>query len=262
MRSNRSSERVALIHRLLRGGGRVTLAHLADELGVTERTVCRDLLSMKEKLGLPVAHTSDRGYHYTRPVPLLATREAVFGPAPGLNPTARAGRLRRILETIHEALYGGNKIWIESYERPDSPAPFILCPLFLSKVLGDLLLFGYRSSDEILLNLSVRLLDEVRLTPQTFESALGEGPKVRESEGWAGKGARHEIRLRFSLEASWAEDLVFAERQILDRLPSGLSIRFRTDDLGKVRKLVLFLGEKVSAEAPPALLSLLGEGRP
>jgi len=261
MKWSRSSDRVALIHNLLRGGGRVTLARLAGELGVTERTVCRDLQLMKEEFGLPVAHTSGRGYHYTRPVPLLATREVVFGPAPGLSPTARTGRFRRMLETIHEALYGGNKIWIESRERPDSPAPFVLCPLFLSKVLGDLLLFGYRPSDGILMNLLVRLLDDVRPTPQTFESALAEGPKVRDSEGWAGKGTKHEVRLLFSPEASWAEDLCFAERQVLDRPPSGLSVRFRTDDLAKVRSLILFFGEMVSVEAPPALLSLLAESR-
>lgn len=261
MRSSRLSDRVALIDKLIRGERRVTLSLLARELGVAERTVCRDLESMRERLGLPLAHTPERGYHYTRPVPPSATRETVVGPTPGVKPRVRAGQLRRVLETIHEALYSGNQILIESFECPGSAEPFIFCPLFLSKFLGDLVLFGYRLADGVLLNLSVRLIENVRLTPQTFESPLGKGPKVRESEGWAGKGAGHEVRLRFSPETWWAESLCFAERQTLERSPSGLSIRFSTDDLGQVRKVILFLGDKVSLEAPLILMSLLGEGR-
>jgi hypothetical protein len=252
MRPSRTADRVALIDRLLRGKERVTLALLIDKLGVTERTVCRDLEYMKQKLGLPVSHTVERGYCYSRQVPDLAEPEPVAGPATAPSLPVRRGRSRRILGTIHEALYGRKQVWIEGAEPTGSTGPFAFHPFFLSKVLGEFLLFGYRPSDGVLMNLPLRYLEDVRLTPQTFESGLAEGPKVRESEGWAGKGATHEVRLLFLPEATWAQDLFFAQGQVVEKASSGLAVRFRTDDLARVDRLAAVLGSKVRVEVPVA----------
>jgi len=245
MRSSRIDDRVALIDRLLRGQERVTLARLTRELGVTERTVCRDLEFMKERLGLPVQHSAARGYHYARPVPLLVAREAVAGPISRSKPPTRDGRLRRLLETIHEALYAQHEIWIETMEGPGPLKPFVLQPFFLSRVLGDLLLFGCRPEDGRLFNLSLRLLEDVRPTGNRFEASLAEGPKVRESEGWGGKGEASEVELFFPPEAHWASSLFFAQNQTGEQTTDGHTVRFRTGDLERVRDLACVLGDRV-----------------
>ena len=66
--SARQLERITTIDRLLRGNAVPTTADLARELGVSERTVYRDLVFLRDRLGAPVGYDARRrGYRYTRP---------------------------------------------------------------------------------------------------------------------------------------------------------------------------------------------------
>lgn len=73
-------ERMMFIHETLRAGQYPTIAQLAVDLEVNERTVKRDLAFLRDRLRLPIEFDRERrGYHYTRPVdtlPTLAVTEA------------------------------------------------------------------------------------------------------------------------------------------------------------------------------------------
>lgn len=65
--SARQLERVTAIDRALRAGGCPSAAQMAQELGVSERTVYRDITFLRDRLGAPVAYDPRRrGYCYTR----------------------------------------------------------------------------------------------------------------------------------------------------------------------------------------------------
>lgn len=66
--SARQLERITSIDRVLRDGRCPTTSDLAQELGVSERTVYRDLVFLRDRLGAPVVFDGRRrGYRYTRP---------------------------------------------------------------------------------------------------------------------------------------------------------------------------------------------------
>ncbi len=66
--SVRQMERITWIDRALREGLGPGTAELARELGVSQRTVFRDLVFLKDHLGAPVSYDHDRkGYRYTGP---------------------------------------------------------------------------------------------------------------------------------------------------------------------------------------------------
>jgi len=66
--SARQLERITAIDRKLRGNQCPTTGDLARELGVSERTVYRDLVFLRDRLGAPLCYdTRRRGYRYTRP---------------------------------------------------------------------------------------------------------------------------------------------------------------------------------------------------
>ena len=244
---------------LIRSGEVLALGELAKELGVTERTLYRDLAHMKNRLGLPIARHPALGYRYTRPVPPLDSREAVAGPnSAGKGPQAgRPTRLRRLLETLHQALYEHRTVWIAFVDRPEADAGFLLNPLFLSRIRGEVALFGVRPSDGALLNVPTRRLECVRPTLETFEEPIPSGAKVRESDGWVAAGSRHQVRLRFPAAQEWARDLLVTESQSVEETPEELVLSFRTDDLAGAKLLVCLLGRSVQVEGPPALLALL-----
>lgn len=56
-------ERVFFIHEILRHGNQVTARDFSSELDVSQRTILRDVIFMRDTLGAPIVSTL-RGYHY------------------------------------------------------------------------------------------------------------------------------------------------------------------------------------------------------
>jgi predicted DNA-binding transcriptional regulator YafY len=73
--TRRPIERIFAIHQAIRRGRFPNCRTLAEQIGVTPKTIQRDVTFMQKDLGLPLAYDSLRhGYHYARPVqdfPLL-----------------------------------------------------------------------------------------------------------------------------------------------------------------------------------------------
>lgn len=66
--SARQLERITAIDRILRGNGWPSSTELARELGVSERTVYRDIVFLRDRLGAPVHYDARRrGYCYNSP---------------------------------------------------------------------------------------------------------------------------------------------------------------------------------------------------
>lgn len=252
-------DRLDRMDQLFRSGEALTLARLAAELGVTERTLYRDLAHMKNKLGRPIERHPVNGYRYTRPVPPLEAGEAVSGPEGSSNAHAapKPSRLRLFLEIIHRALYEGRSLWVTCAGRAEAGGEFCLDPLYLSRIQGEVVLFGVRPSDEALLNLPVRCLEGVRAAESTFGERMPGGARVRVSEGWLPSGVAHEIRLLFPAGVEWARALLVTGDQAEEDGPRGHQIRFRTGDLERAARFILELGPSVRVEGPPALLALL-----
>ncbi len=74
-RTRRPIERILAIHQTIRRGRFPNCRTLAEQIGVTSKTIQRDITFMQRDLGLPLAYDILRhGYHYERPVhdfPLL-----------------------------------------------------------------------------------------------------------------------------------------------------------------------------------------------
>jgi predicted DNA-binding transcriptional regulator YafY len=117
--SARQLERITAIDRLLREGLKPGTADLAQQLGVSQRTVFRDLVFLKDRLGAPVSYDpGSKGYLYTGPhrffpgvslsppeVLSLALAVRVAGPLLGQQ---FSGRLQRAVWKILDA---GNLRW-------------------------------------------------------------------------------------------------------------------------------------------------------
>ncbi len=66
--SARQLERITVLDRLLRQDSCPSIADLAGQLGVSGRTIFRDLVFLRDRLGAPVVFDSGRGgYRYTSP---------------------------------------------------------------------------------------------------------------------------------------------------------------------------------------------------
>jgi len=253
-------DRVRRIDELLRRQGeKVTLIRLAEVLGVTPRTVCRDLDFMKRELGLPLAHTPRRAYHYAIPVPPLDSSAAMqIAGAKSTLPTSGALKRRQAIEAIHQALYSNRKLQVLlTAEAGEDSGPFVLHPFFLSKVAGEWVLFAFREQDRALVNIPARHCGEVKLLDETFADCPAGPAKMRGTQGWLSSGKLFSVTLRFAHWARWAERLMLAPGQTMWVEEGEVRIRFRTDDLEQVRRLVLFMGDGVTVEEPAVLRSIL-----
>jgi biotin operon repressor len=260
-RNDALRHRIAIIDELIRTGRGRTLAALAQELGVTERTVCRDLDHMKEDLGLPIIHKSGLGYAYSAPFPewlVSNTREA---PSMVEKPfsSADADRLRCNLEKIHGALYSKQKLLLRQQTKNGLPSSgfLVVHPYFLAKRVGELLLFGYRPEGGALFNEPIRLYPEVLVLPDTFEESPVVGGRISSWPFWLPGGQGHLVRLRFAAWAHWAADLHLADGQVMERRRGQTRVTFRTDNLQAVCRLVAFLGRPVRVEEPLLLRSMV-----
>lgn len=252
-------KRAGKMDRLLRSNTPNSLASLAEALGVTQRTVCRDLSYMKEKMGLPIEHSYGRGYHYALPVPPLENMENRDPrSAPPKRPMRRSSReTAEILEKIHSALYGQKKITVTVDGEGGKGASWVLHPHFLSRVESRLTLFAYRPDRRELVNIPVQNLSKVAVLPGRFLDPPLSEIKVKEGEGWIKSGSLYKVSLRFPSSPAWPRDLQMADGQVVETTASHITIRFRTDDLEAVRRLVFFLGDTVTVEEPAILRSLL-----
>ncbi len=252
-------KRTFKMDRLLRSETPNTLASLAEAMGVTQRTVCRDLAYMKEELGLPIEHAYGRGYYYALPVPPLEDVEQIdprsTPPPPALRKSARA--TAETLEKIHSALYGQRKISVSVSRQGEDNGTWVLHPHFLSRIASRLILFAYRPERRELVNIHVEQLKGVTVLPDKFLDPPLSDVKVKEGEGWIRSGSLYKVSLRFASSLAWARDLQLADGQVLEVSGPHTTIRFRTDDLEAVRRLVFFLGDSVMVEEPAILRSLL-----
>jgi biotin operon repressor len=260
MSSKNLRDRLGRMDQLFRSGEALTLARLAEELGVTERTLYRDLAYMKNKLGRPIERHPANGYRYTRPVPPLESGEAVSGPegTGNAHSAAKPNRLRLWLEILHRALYEGGSLWVTCSGRAEAGGEFCLNPLYLSRTQGEVVLFGVRPSDGALLNLPVACLEGVRAAESASSERVPVGAKIRASDGWLPSGGPHEIRLLFPAGIEWARALLVTGDQRVEDGSRGHQIRFRTGDLERAARFIRMLGPSVRVEGPPALLALLG----
>jgi len=259
IKNKSAQKRASTIDRLLRSDTPNTLASLAEALGVTQRTVCRDLSYMKEEMGLPIEHSYGRGYHYALPVaPLEDLEDRPPRSTPPKRPLRRSSRdTVAILEKIHAALYGQKKITVTIAGEGGEDASWVLHPHFLSRVASRLTLFAYRPDRRELVNIPVQSLSKVAVLADRFLDPPLSEIKVKEGEGWIKSGSLYKVSLRFPSSPAWARNLQMADGQVVETTASHITIRFRTDDLEAVRRLVFFLGDTVTVEEPAILRSLL-----
>lgn len=250
--------KIASIDQILRARRGVTLAALATELGVTERSVCRYLALMKTELHLPVAHSPERHYHYVGPSPLFVFHQAGQPAPPRPHPPAERAVLPSlpIIEQIHGALYSHSKIVLTSPALEVSPV--LAHPYFLSRLAGELVLFGSLPHQKALLNLPLHQISEVQVLGERFDDDLAEGPKVRHGEGWLPAGTAHQVCLRFPSWAFWSASLRVCARQAVTGQGRSVLIRFATNDVEALRRFVLALEGIVLVEEPALLRSQLG----
>ncbi len=198
-------KRTLKMDRLLRSDGPNTLASLAEAMGVTQRTVCRDLAYMKEELGLPVEHVYGRGYYYALPVPPLEDMQGLdprnAPPPPPQRLSART--TAETLEKIHSALYGQKKISVTLTREGESDGAWVLHPHFLSRVASRLILFAYRPDRRELVNIPVEQLEGVTVLPDKFLDPPLSEAKVKEGEGWIRSGSLYKVSLRFASSLAW-----------------------------------------------------------
>ncbi len=249
-------KRVQAIDGMLRSGGKNTLESMADRLSVTIRTLCRDLKFMKDELKFPLAHDRLRGYHYAHPVPppdfFEEAREPLHMPEGFLSP--REG-LRKDLEIVHEALYGGQALILTLREGDEA---FSFHPYFLSRFRGEWVLFGFRPDTHSLANVPWVALAEIRPGEDRFPPPDTGGSAIRQGGGWIRKGRIFRVSLRFGAGNTWARKLLLTEDQEVSEIGGGgTCIRFTTDSMEDVRRFLNLAGDGVSVEEPSLLRSLL-----
>lgn len=249
--------KIGTIDRILRTRRSVTLAELAEELGVSQRSVCRFLAHMRRDLHLPVTRSPQHHYHYASDIASNQPSEpepmATAHPSPWAFGTMAASV--RVLERVHEALYTRRKL-VAAGPNIESPA-YVLHPYFLSRVAGELYLFGGRPCQKALVNIPLGQILMAEVLNETFDDELAEGRKLRQSQGWIPGGSRHAVSLRFPTWAMWASQLKICLRQRLEGSGHHITIRFLADDMDEVRRFVLALGETVTVLEPAVLRSQL-----
>jgi hypothetical protein len=248
--------RILILDGILRANEPNTLEGLAERLGVTLRTVCRDLVHMKEVLHLPVFHQRGHGYRYAHWVPPLEEPGALAGRMPSPPRPLRSDSLRRLLETLHESLVERRAVDLQRLEGAGWE-PFH--PHFLSRFRGEWTLFGWNPAGCHPASYPLALLREVRPRADFFALPAGE-PAVRLRGGWVEPGRAFGVGIRFSSRLPWALDLRICEDQERETLAGWTAYRFRTDNLEEVRNfLALCPREGVTVEEPPLFRSLLRE---
>ncbi len=211
---------------------------------------------MRSALGLPVAR-SLRGHGDSPAAPIPV------GPADP--PGARSKRtesfarpedvLRPLLDHVHEGLLQHRKLLLRAPDlRVDA---FVFHPFFLSRVAGEVRLFGLMAGLAQLADIPVAALAEARCLPEPFEDAMAAEPKIRHGSGWISSGTRHEVCLRFPSACRWVMGMTICTEQTVEVSEENILVRFTTDDLGEVQRFVGALGPSVTVEKPGVLRSRL-----
>ena len=255
-RSGTILERLIQLDLLLKSDRNMSRSDLARELGVSERSVLRYLAAMKSALCLPVARAL-RGCGGTS----SAHIQGGAAGSPGVHSKhaktlARPEDfLRSLLEHVHEGLLHHRKLLLRAPElRVDA---FVFHPFFLSRVAGEVRLFGLMAGPGQLADIPVGALAEARCLPESFEDALAAEPQIRHGRGWIPSGTRHAVCLRFPSACRWVMDMTICTGQTIVVSEENIQIHFSTDDLGEVQRFVGALGPSVTVEKPGVLRSRL-----
>lgn len=254
--SENKQRRLLLLDGILRADAPNSLEKLAERLGVTVRTVCRDLDHMKEVLHLPVHHQRGHGYRYAGWVPPFES-PAPF-PSKPLEPSRPLPpeSLRRLLETLHNALVERRAVDLERFGGPERE-PFH--PHFLSRFRGEWTLFGWTPGGLHPASYPLSSLREVRLRSESFVLSAAE-PAVRSRGGWVPPGRTFGVGICFASRLPWAMDLRICEEQVEEVQAGWTAYRFRTDDLESLRRLLALCPRGgISVEEPSFFRSLLRE---
>jgi hypothetical protein len=159
------------------------------------------------------------------------------------------------MEQVHEGLCTRRKLLLRAPDlRLDA---FVFHPYFLSRVAGEVRLFGFLAGPGQLSDFPVSTLAEARCLPDTFEDDLATEPKIRHGRGWIPSGTRYTVCLRFASPCGWAMGLKICAGQSVNVSEEHILIRFNTDDLGEVQRFAWALGTAVSVEEPGVLRSQL-----
>jgi predicted DNA-binding transcriptional regulator YafY len=256
VRFKATRKRVAVIDVLLRAEGRHTLDSISKKLGVTVRTVCRDLAFMKQRMGLPIAHDQDRGYYYALPVAPVDFAADVTCRPYALSPASKTFSMeavRRNLEIVHHALYEGRTLTVSLLGPRDTMVARNIRPYFFSRLRGDLYLFASRTDSDALMNIPVSTISRAEPGPEMQEPSPFGDERVRSSGGWIRSGTRHHVTIRFKKTEDWVADLQMCEEQKVERSGRGFVFHFKADDLEEVRTVVRLLGTRVMVEEPRRL---------
>ena len=250
-RSRSTRRRVYKIDRILREEPSPTLEGLARLLGVTVRTICRDLDFMRRTLGLTILHSRKRGFHYPDPPPPIL--EPPENPKEGRVPAPGSTdpRHREALEVVHRALYECRSIRLSARwpdgERGEAP----LRPFFLSRITGRWWLFGKRTDTGVLVNLPLDAVESAAPAGDITLPSPFPGPKVREEALWTDqRPPRFTVSLKAPAACSWLGHCLLGENQSVGTDPSGsIVVRFETGDLDSVMRLIVLLGGGVRLES-------------
>lgn len=159
------------------------------------------------------------------------------------------------MERVHEGLCKHRKLLLRA---PGLHADaFVFHPYFLSRVAGEVRLFGFLPGLGQLSDFPVSALAEARCLPEPFEDDLATEPKIRYGRGWIPSGTRYTVCLRFQSACRWAMGLKICTGQSAEVLKEHILIRFSTDDLGEVQRFARALGTSVTVEEPGVLRSQL-----
>jgi hypothetical protein len=163
--------------------------------------------------------------------------------------------LRPLLEQVHAGLLQHRKLLLRAPElRVDA---FVFHPYFLSRVAGEVRLFGLMARPRHLADIPVGTLADARCLSEPFEDTLAAEPKIRHGRGWIPSGTRHTVCLRFPSACRWAMAMTVCSEQSIELSEKGILIHFSTDDLGEVQRFVNALGTSVTVEQPGVLRSRL-----
>jgi hypothetical protein len=160
-----------------------------------------------------------------------------------------------MLDQIHDGLLQHRKLLLRSPAlRVDA---FVFHPFFLSRVGGEMRLFGRMAGTGRLADFPVGALSEAECLAEPFDDALAAEPKIRHGSGWISSGMRHSVCLRFPSSCRWVMDMTICTEQSVEVSEDGILVQFSTDDVREVQRFAWALGTSVTVEKPGVLRSLL-----
>lgn len=249
-------EKLIQLDLLLKSDPNMNRSSLAGALGVSVRSVNRYLGALRSALCVPVARVlRGKGGAASAPIQVGPTDSQGVRSLHAKTLTQPEDYLRPLLGHVHDGLLQRRKLLLRAPElRVDA---FVFHPFFLSRVAGEVRLFGLMAGPGQLAEIPVGALAEARCLPEPFEDALAAEPKIRHGRGWIASGTRHEVCLRFPSACRWVMEMTICTGQTIEVSEECFLVHFSTDDLGEVQRFIGALGPLVAIEKPGVLRSRL-----